>query len=188
MSASLYRYTCDQLGVCQDRPMRCHGCKPVSEGTRTARLLLDNMPAMERPAFYIFPRTMEEAFGPGRRDLDVFTEPMHPSDKLVIKASGLGLAALVVMALSGALSLSACGAPGPVPATWNNHREHAAPTVATPPATAPAPAQAPDKPATKPPATTPVSPMPSAKPPAPAPQRPMPRPKPPAPAPARPAR
>lgn len=78
-------------------------CEPVSEGTRTARLLLDNMPAMERPAFYIFPRSMEQAFGPGHRHLDVGPEPMHPSDKLVMRASGLGLVALVVMALAGGL-------------------------------------------------------------------------------------
>jgi len=94
---------CDQLGVCQDRTPPCKDCHPVSEGTRTSRLLLDNMPAAERPPFYIFPRTLEEAFGPGRRDLDVGTEPMHPTDGLVVKVSGLGLAALLVMAVTGVL-------------------------------------------------------------------------------------
>jgi hypothetical protein len=102
MSAGQYRRTCDELGVCQDRQNPCKGCKP-SEGTQTARLLLDTFPLAERPPFYIFPRTLEEAFGPGRRDLDVATEPMHPSDKLVVKASGLGLAALAVMAVTGVL-------------------------------------------------------------------------------------
>lgn len=102
MSAGQYRRTCDELGVCQDRPIACRGCKP-SEGTRTARLLLDTFPLAERPPFYIFPRTLEEAFGPGRRDLDVATESMHPSDKLVVKAGACGLAALAVLTATGVL-------------------------------------------------------------------------------------
>lgn len=81
---------------------RCHGCKPVSEGTRTARLLLDNMPPMERPPFYIFPRTLEEAFGPGRRDLDV-TTPMHKSDRVVVLASAGCAAVLLLMSVAGVL-------------------------------------------------------------------------------------
>lgn len=39
MSARQYRRTCDELGVCQERPIRCMGCKP-SEGAASVQRLL----------------------------------------------------------------------------------------------------------------------------------------------------
>lgn len=102
MSATPSR-TCDELAVCQDRPVQCRGCKP-SEGTRTARLLLDTYPLPERPPFYVFPRTLEEAFGPGHRTLDLEPEPMHPADRIVVRASCVALAALAGLQASGVLS------------------------------------------------------------------------------------
>lgn len=50
-----------------------------------------------------FHRTMESAFGPGERGPISDTEPMHPADNLVITVSGLGFAALLVMAVTGVL-------------------------------------------------------------------------------------
>ncbi|MBT9467103.1 hypothetical protein [Hydrogenophaga sp.] len=75
----------------------------VSEGTRTAQLLLEEFPLPERPPFYIFPRTLEEAFGPGRRGLEEAPEQMHPRDKVVLKAGTCGLVALALMAVAGTL-------------------------------------------------------------------------------------
>lgn len=104
MSASTHRRTCTELGVCQDRCPPCDDCPPISEGTRTARLLLDKFPLPERPPFYIFPRTLEEAFGPGHRTLDLEPEPMHPADQIVVRASCVALAAVVGLQTSGVLS------------------------------------------------------------------------------------
>lgn len=39
MSAGQSRRTCDELGVCHDRPIRCMGCKP-SEGAASVQRLL----------------------------------------------------------------------------------------------------------------------------------------------------
>lgn len=47
MSAGQYRHTCDELGVCQDRPIACFGCKP-SEGTTSARQILRTVPIAGR--------------------------------------------------------------------------------------------------------------------------------------------
>jgi hypothetical protein len=97
------RLSCDALALCQSRRPPCKDCKP-SEGTRSARLLLDNMPPMERPPFYIFPRDMEQAFGPGHRHLDIPTETMHPHDKVVMKVGAACVAAVAVMAFAGVLA------------------------------------------------------------------------------------
>lgn len=69
----------------------------VSEGTRSAQLLLEHLPEEERPPFYIFPRTLEEAFGPGQRHLHAAPEGMHAADKLVVRACGLAAAAMTAV-------------------------------------------------------------------------------------------
>jgi hypothetical protein len=44
-----------------------------------------------------YPRTMQAAFGPyTSNDLQPMPEPMHPHDRIVIKASALALTALLL--------------------------------------------------------------------------------------------
>lgn len=102
MSGSTHQYSCDQLGVCQDRPIRCRGCKP-SEGTRTAELILGNNPA-SLDEFYRYPRTLEEAFGPGHRYLNDGPAPMDAPDRIVVRASGFAFAFVVALSAAGVLA------------------------------------------------------------------------------------
>lgn len=56
MSATAHRYTCDQLGTCQSRVNPCPSCKPassVSEGTRSARTLLEDTARPRMPQPYL---------------------------------------------------------------------------------------------------------------------------------------
>jgi hypothetical protein len=48
-----------------------------------------------------YPRTLEQAFGPyTSRDFND-TEPMHPSDKIVLVASAIGAVVLIAMIAVG---------------------------------------------------------------------------------------
>ncbi|MDP3351842.1 MAG: hypothetical protein Q8S92_22890 [Hydrogenophaga sp.] len=76
----------------------------VSEGTESARNILRDVQLADLQLdTYIYPRTLEEAFGAGERGPITDPDAMHPSDKLVVKAGGLGLAALAVMSATGVL-------------------------------------------------------------------------------------
>jgi hypothetical protein len=78
--------------------------RQFSEGTASAQRILRDVPLADiNDTTRTFHRTMESAFGPGERGPISDTEPMHPSDGLVIKVSGLGFAALLVMAVTGVL-------------------------------------------------------------------------------------
>lgn len=74
----------------------------VSEGTHTAAVILGSSPE-SLDELYRYPRTMEEAFGPGQRTLDEDREPMHPADEVVLKASAGGFAVLLLLSSAGVL-------------------------------------------------------------------------------------
>lgn len=51
-----------------------------------------------------FPRTMEEAFGPGQRGgLWTEPEPMHPHDRIVVTGCVIAVVALALLAWKGLL-------------------------------------------------------------------------------------
>lgn len=81
MSARPHQYTCEELGVCQDR-VACDDCPEFS---------------VKR-----IPRTLQEAFGPGPHPLEDGQQRLHPADKIVVRTSGF---AIVIM---GVALLAAC--------------------------------------------------------------------------------
>lgn len=93
--------TCDELAVCQDLNPSCKGCKP-SEGMRTASLILANQPESV-DEFYRYPRTLEEAFGPGHRHLSHEHDPIPEPDSRVMTAGLAAFAALALFAGAGLL-------------------------------------------------------------------------------------